>query len=212
MDLPVSPSRYYTDAEEQNGQAPELSPFSFLSTYNIGIFYMLWYAVVCHWNLANHVAWVRFNDTLLDGKPPPQLYLTFVVVGEVTYFIFGAILLFRSAKYAKTEKERWRYLSAGIVVMYLFTDVPMFLLDMTIVFFYGWIAVVQSTAWTLRTMSFMANTVVAWHIYLHRMTKFIHQRLWVGRMNARDIATRQQAALKLKELKRQNKLARQARQ
>jgi hypothetical protein len=200
--LPVSPTRTFAEAGKVGNREVDASPFMFISTYNVAIFYMLWYLVLNHWNLANHVAWVRFHTDLLNGRPPPQLYLTLVIIAEVVYFIVGGILLYRAAKYAKTDKERNRYLTGGIAVLYAFTDVPLWLADISIFYFLGWQSEVQSITFVLRSISFLGNSIVAWHIYMHRIVKFLHTRMWANRVDVRDIAMKKAKVIRARELRR----------
>jgi hypothetical protein len=201
MDVPVSPAKAYTDAEQGNA-AREFTPFVLLSTYNVGIFYLLWYAIVDAWNLGNHVAWVRFNDGLLDGKPPSQLYLALVILALVSYFLIGGVLFYRGAKYAKDDKERNRYMSLGVAVQYALTDVPLWLADISIFYFLGWQTEVQSITFMLRTISFLFNSIITWHIYMHRIVKFLHMRLWASRIDTREIALRKAKETRDREQRR----------
>jgi hypothetical protein len=200
MEVPVSSQTVFRDAGDRN--ATDLSPFRILTTYNVSIFYMLWYFMVCHWNLVNYVAWVQFNGDLLGNSPHPRLYLACVVIALFVFWVIGGFLLYRSAKYAKSDKDRFRYFSAGLGVLYLFTDVPLWICDIAIVFQQGFWNEIQGITLLLRTISFIANSVVAWHIYMHRMAKFLHTVVWAGRIDTREIAMKKMQLNKEKELRR----------
>lgn len=211
--IPVSPAREFRDAGEvANGKDVDATPFAFVSTYNIGIFYVLWYFFLTQWNLVNYVAWVRFNSDLLDGKPPRELYLILCILAQVSYWFAGGFFFVRAAKYATDNKERNRYLTAGIATQYFLTDVPLWMADVSIFYFSGLPNEIPAIVFFLRSISFLFNSIVTWHIYMHRIVKFLHQRLWVGRVDAREIATRKAKDMRAKEfqarLKQQKKAER----
>ena len=211
--MPVSPARMYRDNQEREADNAVLSsPFSWIGTYNISIFYWLWYLFVTHWNLANYVAFARVNDTLLNGKPSAGLYLAMVIFAMLAFWLVGGPMLFYSIQYAKGQKKRLRWLSLGLVIMYVVTDIPLWICDMSIVYFYGWMVPVQTITWVLRSFSFLFQTVIVWHIYLHRMSKLLHQWLWSKRTDLAEIAARQIKDAELVKRKAATKKARQERE
>lgn len=173
LDTANSARERYVDAA--TGNPVSASPFAIISNYNLSIFYIMWHLVVTHWNLANYVAWVRFNGPLLGDRPNERLYVAFVVISSVLFWLVCGPLFFYTAKYKKSTKDRNRYLGLGIGLAYIFADVPLWLLDVSIVYFHGFLSVVQVTALILRSISFFLNSFVAWHIYLHRITKYLHR-------------------------------------
>ena len=157
------------------GDAITASPFATLTGYNVSIFYILWYFFVQHWNLANYVSWVRFNGVLLNNRPSPTLYLSAIVISEALYWLVSGPMFFYSAKYRKGRKDGYRWLSLGIVIQFLFADTPLWLLDIATFYFFGFQDVVQSIALILRSLSFLFNALISWHVYLHRMSKLLQQ-------------------------------------
>lgn len=151
------------------------SPLLFFSTYNFALFYLIWHLTLTHWNLANYVAWVRFNDGLLKDRPNSAVYLTMVVLSSMAYWLVGGPMFFYAAKYAKSVKRRNRFLAAGIVVMFAFADAPLWICDMSIVYYVGFIDVGQGITWALRSVSFVLNAFVTWQVYLHRICKLLHR-------------------------------------
>lgn len=207
----TNPSYTYKEAGDvANNKDVDSTPFAFVSTYNIGIFYVLWYFFLTEWNLVNYVAWVRFNADLLDGKPPTEFYLILCVLAHVAYWLIGGGLFIRAAKYATDNKDRNRYLTAGIATLYFLTDVPLWMADVTIFYFYGLQNEIPAIVFFLRSISFLFNSIVTWHIYMHRIVKFLHQRLWVGRVDVREIATRKAKDMRLKEIQARIKAQKRA--
>jgi hypothetical protein len=141
--------------------------------------------------MANYVAWVRYNDALLDGQPPPQLYLAFVVISEVTLWTISGPLFFYTAKYRRGQRDRNKYLSFGLLAAYFTSDVPFFFLDISIVYFHGMFSVVQVTTIILRGISFFFGSVLVWQIYLHAITKYLHER-YHTREEQRQVALREE--------------------
>jgi hypothetical protein len=152
------------------------SPFALASTLNISIAYMLWYVIITHWNLANYVAWVRNNDALLGNYPSPKLYLAFVVLSEVLLWGVSGPLFFYAAKYRKSQKDRNYILFLGIAVFWLVSDVPLFAMDLAIIYYYDYQSVVQTTTMILRSISFFVGATLSWQMYVHRMSKFLYMR------------------------------------
>jgi hypothetical protein len=152
------------------------SPFALSSTLNISIAYMLWYTIITHWSLANYVSWVRQNDTLLGNTPSPKLYLAFVVLSEVLLWGVSGPLFFYAAKYRKSQKDRNMILFIGIAVFWLVSDVPLFAMDLAIMYYYDFQSVVQTATMILRSISFFVGATLSWLMYVHRLSKFLNSR------------------------------------
>jgi len=152
------------------------SPLALVTTVNVAFVYLLWYIAVTHWNVANYAAWVRFNGPLLGNTPSTQLYLGFVVLSEIVLWLVGGPLLFYAARYPKGRRHRNTYLGLAIALTWLGSDIPLFVLDVTIAYNYGLFAVVQVSALLLRGISFFAGGVVTWQMYLFYMSKILQRR------------------------------------
>lgn len=152
------------------------SPFALVTTLNVSIFTLFWYIAVTHWNLANYVSWVRYNGDVLGSKPSPQLYLTFCVISEIILWLVAGPLLFYTAKYRRGDKDRNKYLSIAVTIAVIGMDVPLWLLDLTIVYYHGMHSVVQVATLILRSLSFFFGCVIVWQIYLHRICKYLQSR------------------------------------
>lgn len=167
---------YFKDATtgQSNADDPLVhSPLQFFSSFNFPLFYLLWHLMITHWNLANYVAWVRFNDWLLLNRPNSSVYLAMVVISSIAFWLVCGPMFFYAAKYAKDSRRRNRFFTGGIVIMYLFADVPLWMCDMSIIFYVGFIDVGQGITFVLRSLSFLVNSYVTWNVYLHRLSKFL---------------------------------------
>lgn len=173
------------------------SPFALASTVNVSIAYMLWYVIVTHWNLANYVAWVRHNEALIGDYPNPKLYLAFVVLSEVLLWGISGPLFFYAAKYRKSQKDRNTILFLGIAVFWLVSDVPLFAMDLSMIYYYQYQSVVQTTTMILRSISFFVGATLSWHMYVHRMTKFLHARYETPEEQERLAKQQQEEALRV---------------
>lgn len=152
------------------------SPFAYLTNINISIIYFLWYFLLTFWNLGNYVAWVRFNDTLLSGTPSSRIYLAFVVISTMLFVLFAGPTFLYTAKYRYGVKSRNKWLSLAIGLSFLLADVPLWVCDTAIWYFYGWQSISQGITFVLRSMSFFSNSLVAWIVYMYKMTKLL--QLW----------------------------------
>ena len=182
-----------------DGDAITSSPFATLTGYNISIFYILWYFFVTHWAVANYAAWVRFEDALLGDSPNPKLYLAAIIIGTALFWVVTGPMFFYSGKYKKGPRDGYKWLSIGIVISFLGQDTPMWLLDVSIYYWYGFQSVVQTITLLLRTLSFLLNATISWHIYMHRISKTLQQVFGKKTNDLRVIADRE-AVLRQREM------------
>ena len=68
---------------------------------------------------------------------------------------------------------------------------------MAIVYYHGFIDIVQMIAMILRFLSFFLNAFITWHIYMHRLTKYLHQ-LYDTPKELKEIALKEEKVLERK--------------
>ena len=147
------------------------------SAFNTPLFYLVWYFFLTHWNLAAYVSWVRLNGDLIDNRPPTVVYLLMIIIAQVAFWLGGGPMFFYAAKYcvdgANGDRRRRRWLTRGIALMYILTDVPLWLCDMSIIYYNGHLFVVHSIAWALRLVSFFFGTVIVWYLYMYGLSNWL---------------------------------------
>jgi len=144
------------------------------TSFNVPIIYLYWFLVLTGVTTANYVAWVRFY-TALDTRLV-RAYLAFTIISQLMYWFIAGPYFFYANKYPRGTKDRNNKVCIGLVTIFLFADVPMWILDVRIVFFYGWFHVLQGICFVLRTVSFVINANIVWFIYMWKLTKYLHLR------------------------------------
>jgi hypothetical protein len=103
--------------------------------------------------------------------------LVFVIVSVGLFWTFIGPALVYVAKYAGTQKDRNKWLTIALLVAFAFTDLPMFMCDITIVYYYGWVSAVQGISFVIRLISGFLGAVVTWFIYMWRLSKLLHEQI-----------------------------------
>eukprot|EP00759_Apiculatamorpha_spiralis_P050460 PhF_6_TR4770/c0_g1_i1/m.6581 len=156
-----------------------LPPPVFLPTsLNLPVIYIYWFLVLTQFSLTNYVYWVRFQSNLESRIQ--QGYLAFVIISQITYWVLAGPFFFYANKYPYGTKDRNNKICVGLISYFVLADAPLWLLDVRIVYSYGWINVIQGICFVLRTVSFMIHSHVVWFIYLWKATKYVHQQSQEG--------------------------------
>eukprot|EP00754_Rhynchopus_humris_P037088 Rhum_TRINITY_DN19189_c0_g1::Rhum_TRINITY_DN19189_c0_g1_i1::g.169489::m.169489 len=149
------------------------------------IFLMYWYGVCSIFSIVNYVKWVRFNETLL-GRDLKSAYFAFVFLTTLVYLFATGVCFLWAAKYCDQEtkegiKQRNRRVHQGMLFIYFLSDTPFFIMDLYIVYWYGWRDEVQGITFVLKMMSWMVGTFFVWFIYMWKVSKILHKKTGADR-------------------------------
>lgn len=104
------------------------SPEQMAETLTLPYLLLTVYFVTCALSIANYVAYFRFeNDTY--GSDVPRAYIAFVVIGTIAYVLFSGVMWLWAAKYSETASIRGRRLSHGVWAIFVFKDLPLFIIE-----------------------------------------------------------------------------------
>ncbi|CUG89325.1 transmembrane protein, putative [Bodo saltans] len=110
------------------------------------------------------------RDDDITHPDDPIVNSPFALASTLFFFFFYA------AKYRKSQKDRNMILFIGIAVFWLVSDVPLFAMDLAIMYYYEFQSVVQTATMILRSISFFVGATLSWLMYVHRLSKFLHSR------------------------------------
>ena len=149
------------------------------------IFLMYWYGACSIFSIINYVSWVRFEEDLVGGDVT-RAYLAFVLITVMVYLCASGFCFFWAARYCDQEtkegiKQRNKRVHQGMLFIYFLSDVPFFILDLYIVYWYGWVDVIQGISFVLKLMSWMVGTFFVWFVYMWKVSKFLHRKTGADR-------------------------------
>eukprot|EP01064_Diplonema_japonicum_P008178 TRINITY_DN1567_c0_g1_i3.p1 TRINITY_DN1567_c0_g1~~TRINITY_DN1567_c0_g1_i3.p1 ORF type:complete len:170 (+),score=30.87 TRINITY_DN1567_c0_g1_i3:41-511(+) len=131
---------------------------------------MYWYGVCSIFTIVNYVSWVRFNETLV-GASVKQAYFAFVFLTVLVYIFVAGFCFFWAALYCDREskegiKQRNKRVHTGMFFIYFFSDTPLFIIDLYIVYQSGWVDEVQGITFVLKLISWLIGTFFVWFVYM----------------------------------------------
>eukprot|EP00659_Diplonema_papillatum_P009715 gene9715-15085_t len=134
------------------------------------VYLMYWYGACSIFSIANYVSWVRFNEPLV-GSTVEGAYLSFVVLTILVYVFVGGLSFFWAQFYCDREskegiKSRNRRVHTGMFFIYFLSDSPLFIIDLYIVYHYGWVDEVQGITFILKLVSWLVGTFFVWFVYM----------------------------------------------
>jgi hypothetical protein len=88
----------------------------------------------------------------------------------------GGPLFFYASRYCKNTKSKVRVLFIALVCFFVFSDAPLFGLDVAIYYYYGQQSIVQMSSFILRLMSFFVNGTAVWFLWINRASKYLQER------------------------------------
>jgi hypothetical protein len=158
--------------------------------------FLYWYGIATSLAMLNYALWVRFQAEKLS-EDLRNAYLAFCVIGTIVYVFVGGPMFFLGYKYSTTQKQRDKKIRIGLVAMYFASTLPLFLMDLFIVWDNGVLYVLQGIVFVLELISWSTGSFAVWFIYMWQVAKFVHIR----RCGHRQIQFQQQNTNPIESLK-----------
>ena len=175
------------------------------------IYLMYWYGASTIFTIVNYARWVRFNDDLF-GADVERAYVAFAVLTTFVFIFVSGLCFFWAQYYCDKDtkegiKARNFRVNVGMFFIYFFSDTPLFIIDLVIVYNVGWVDEIQGITFILKLTSWMIGTFFVWFVYMwkyvfnffcffafckfflkkkkkqhtHRMSKFLHKKTGADR-------------------------------
>lgn len=141
---------------------------------------LYWYFVVQVLAIFLYATWVRFQLDLFS-QDFINTYLAFAIIGMLGYAFGGGPFFFAAFKYSRTAKSRSLRTRIGLVVMYFTSTLPLFIMDLWIVYNNGIVNVLQGICFVIQLVSWFFGSFAVWFIYMWQVAKFVHKRRGGGR-------------------------------
>jgi len=136
------------------------------------LFLLYWYFIEI---FISFMAWWWFMDRerALIGDTLVDWLVAFNAIGAVVYILIGSVLMFWSYHRMHCLKRSCRRnrLFGGVALVFLFRDLPCFLIEFWIVWKYGWMHILQGISVMLTTFSFSISLLMVWFIWAWKAAK-----------------------------------------
>eukprot|EP01062_Namystynia_karyoxenos_P026097 TRINITY_DN20394_c0_g1_i1.p1 TRINITY_DN20394_c0_g1~~TRINITY_DN20394_c0_g1_i1.p1 ORF type:complete len:346 (+),score=92.97 TRINITY_DN20394_c0_g1_i1:89-1126(+) len=122
--------------------------------------------------LANYLDWVRLQtdaDELGPGRV--KVYLTLCIVAILSFFLASSVFYTWAYRYSSDERSSRRRRAYGIIVNLFFSDLPLFILEVDILWEVGARAAIQILAFVVTCASFAYSAVRVWLFATVRVIK-----------------------------------------
>lgn len=146
------------------------------------LLFLFFHGVLCVLITMNYSFWMRFQDDNIVGATIREAYLAFTIIGFAAYVFGAGPLFFYAYKYAANQKAGAVKLRLGIAVIYFFSSLPIFVLEVAIAYsnltivnvLDGMVLVLTLCAWSF-------GSVVVWFIYMWEVARFLQSQTGASR-------------------------------
>lgn len=138
---------------------------------------LLYHFVLAIITLMNYVVFVRFQDIVSELR---QAYLAFSIIGIIAYVVCSAPLFVYAYKYGRTWSLRLGRLLIGIAVMFLFSSLPMLIIELVQLLYFGgkFKHPLDGICFILHLLAAGAGGCTSWFAYLRAVTRYLQD--WRG--------------------------------
>eukprot|EP01060_Flectonema_neradi_P020958 TRINITY_DN2845_c4_g1_i2.p1 TRINITY_DN2845_c4_g1~~TRINITY_DN2845_c4_g1_i2.p1 ORF type:complete len:182 (+),score=20.08 TRINITY_DN2845_c4_g1_i2:45-590(+) len=149
------------------------------------IYLMYWYGASTIFTIVNYARWVRFNADLF-GDDVERAYVAFAVLTTLVFIFVSGLCFFWAQYYCDKDtkegiKARNFRVNVGMFFIYFFSDTPLFIIDLVIVYNVGWVDEIQGITFILKLTSWMIGTFFVWFVYMWKMSKLLHKKTGADR-------------------------------
>jgi hypothetical protein len=137
--------------------------------------FLYWHGISAALAMLNYSLWVRFQTGFLS-EDLRNTYLAFCIIGLLVYGFIGGPMFFLGYKYSSTQKARDKKVRIGLVAMYFASTLPLFLIDLYIVWYYGVLYVLQGVVFVLELIAWSTGSFAVWFIYMWQVAKLVHTK------------------------------------
>ncbi|KEG10908.1 hypothetical protein DQ04_03161040 [Trypanosoma grayi] len=120
--------------------------------------------------IANYCAWVTYQEEVL-GAPLRIAYLVMSIIAAVSYLFVASIFYMWAWRFPEPEEVSKRRRIYGIVVNLLFSDIPMFVIEVKICWKVQFAHGVQGTSFVITCISLMYSAVRVWTFIMIKLIK-----------------------------------------
>ena len=120
--------------------------------------------------------WLLFtsNETSLLGATLPQAQIAFNAIGSFSFLIIASVLMFWPYRFGSfmLPKSRRNRLLLGTAIVYTFHVLPCWVIEFSIVWNYGWFAIIQAVSFIYLTSLFILESITVWIAYIWHLSGF----------------------------------------
>ena len=111
------------------------------------------------------------------GRNLPRFHIAFDVIGLLTYLLVASVLIYWPYRFGAymLPKTRRNKLMLGAAIIYFFHVLPLWFVEFTIVWNYGWHTLIQSVSFLFLTFSWVVETLGVWYAYMWHMAGFMNK-------------------------------------
>eukprot|EP01062_Namystynia_karyoxenos_P035699 TRINITY_DN26092_c0_g3_i1.p1 TRINITY_DN26092_c0_g3~~TRINITY_DN26092_c0_g3_i1.p1 ORF type:complete len:397 (+),score=127.14 TRINITY_DN26092_c0_g3_i1:92-1192(+) len=120
--------------------------------------------------MANYLDWVRHQGEVI-GDSIVSIYLALCIIAILTYLLVSSVFYFWALRYASDEDAAKRRRIYGIVINLLFSDFPLFALEVDIVWDVQFATGLQALSFLFSILSFAYSAIRAWFFVMVRCIK-----------------------------------------
>jgi hypothetical protein len=129
--------------------------------------------------IVNYVAYFRFNEPLY-GADFLRAYLAFTILGGIVYTFVSAVAWLWAAKYVSDNSDRVVKTAIGVMAMFLFHDLPCFIMEWHAILCCGWRNGFQGFVFIVQILSFTFSFVFAWLSYCYLVAGWVNSSFGDG--------------------------------
>eukprot|EP00756_Hemistasia_phaeocysticola_P048305 Hpha_TRINITY_DN22736_c0_g1::TRINITY_DN22736_c0_g1_i1::g.34140::m.34140 len=144
--------------------------------YFLQVILAAWWAADIGMSLANYLGWMRESEAKdLYGSGRVNAYLAFVIIAMIVFFTVAGMLWLWAVRRAMDYRDRKRKTLSGIMLLWLFCDLPLWSINYNVIDEFGYREPIQAVAFTAHSFAFAVFGVVSWVTYLMWITNRINE-------------------------------------
>jgi hypothetical protein len=120
--------------------------------------------------IANYLDWVRHqNETL--GTRIVTVYLAMSIIAALVYLFVSSVFYMWAWRYPEPEEIAKRRRIYGVIINLIFSDFPIFLIEVQIVWDVGFVTGLQGTSFIFTCMSMLYSALRVWTFVMVKVIK-----------------------------------------
>jgi hypothetical protein len=122
--------------------------------------------------IANYLDWVRYQtggDSL--GERVVQVYLAMTIIAVLAYLLIASVFYMWAWRYPEPEEVAKRRRIYGVVVNLIFSDLPIFFVEVDIVWSVGFQTGLQGTSFIFTILSLLYSGLRVWTFFMVKIIK-----------------------------------------
>jgi hypothetical protein len=129
--------------------------------------------IVCGFNWR----WFISKEESMLGPDLPRFHIAFDVIGLLSFLLVSSVLIYWPYRYGAymLPKSRRNKMMLGLAIIYFFHVLPLWMVEFSIVWSYGWFVLIQSVSFVFLTISWCVETVGVWYAYIWHMSGFMNR-------------------------------------